>query len=87
LGDLHALFRSRVHVAHKITFYAAFVVADGTAKLAAFELEREAAVREVELAAEKVEWERIQEGGDKERKKIEIVELDNTSDESESRVE
>ncbi|KAJ7326304.1 hypothetical protein DFH08DRAFT_787221 [Mycena albidolilacea] len=87
LGDLHALFRSRAHVAHKITFYAAFVVADGTAKMAAFELEREAAVREVELTAEKVEWERIHEGGDKERKKIEIVELDNTSDESESRVE
>ncbi|KAJ7698182.1 hypothetical protein B0H14DRAFT_3529056 [Mycena olivaceomarginata] len=41
-----------------------------------FELEREAAVREVELTAEKVEWERTPRGRRQELKKIEIVELD-----------
>ncbi|KAJ7294008.1 hypothetical protein C8J57DRAFT_1491353 [Mycena rebaudengoi] len=41
LGDLHWLFRSRAHVAHKIMFYAAFVAAGGSRE-AVLELEREA---------------------------------------------
>ncbi|KAJ6588511.1 hypothetical protein B0H19DRAFT_1099765 [Mycena capillaripes] len=60
LGDLHALFRAQVHVAHKITFYAASV--GGNAREAARELEREAEVREVDLKVDKIEWERLKEG-------------------------
>jgi len=75
LGDLHSLFRARLHVAHKLTFYAAFLVVGGTAKSAALELEREAAVREVDLKAEKIEWERVQEEGGGRARKVEIVEL------------
>ncbi|KAJ7248640.1 hypothetical protein B0H12DRAFT_1123553 [Mycena haematopus] len=75
LGDLHVLFRARAHVAHKITFYAAFVVAEGDAYGATLELEREAAVREMDVkAAEQIEWERVQKV-DKGRK-VEIVELE-----------
>ncbi|KAF8208384.1 hypothetical protein K438DRAFT_2072533 [Mycena galopus ATCC 62051] len=76
LGDLHMLFQARVHVAHKITFYAAFVVADGNTQGVAFELEREAAMREVDLKAEEIQWERAQEG-DKGRK-VQIVEFEAT---------
>ncbi|KAJ7621522.1 hypothetical protein DFH06DRAFT_772174 [Mycena polygramma] len=56
LGDLHALFRTRVHVAHKITFYAASIGAN--AKTAAVELEREAEARETDLKVDKIQWER-----------------------------
>ncbi|KAF8145039.1 hypothetical protein K438DRAFT_1872703 [Mycena galopus ATCC 62051] len=76
LGDLHMLFQARVHVAHKITFYAAFVVADGNTQGVAFELEREAAMREVDLKAEEIQWECAQEG-DKGRK-VQIVEFEAT---------
>jgi hypothetical protein len=68
LGDLHALFRTRVHVAHKITFYAASL--GGSTKEAALELEREAEAREVELKVDKIEWERAK------ARKVEIVELE-----------
>ncbi|KAJ7177894.1 hypothetical protein C8R46DRAFT_1075220 [Mycena filopes] len=76
LGDLHVLFRARAHVAHKITFYAASVpnpARSRTAREAALELEREAEMREVDLKAEKVEWERVREAGPAGRK-IEILE-------------
>jgi hypothetical protein len=68
LGDLHALFRTRVHVAHKITFYAASL-GGGSTKETAVELEREAEAREVELKVDKIEWERAK------ARKVEIVEL------------
>ncbi|KAF7342012.1 hypothetical protein MVEN_01788400 [Mycena venus] len=61
------------HVAHKLTFYAAFVVGGNGTKGAVLELEREATIREVDVKAEKVEWERVPEA-DKARK-VEIVEL------------
>ncbi|KAJ7031592.1 hypothetical protein C8F04DRAFT_1262702 [Mycena alexandri] len=75
LGDLGALFRARVHVAHKITFYAASLAnpRSGNAKDASLELEREAEMREVDLKAEKVEWDRLTDGSPKGRK-IEILE-------------
>ncbi|KAJ7757080.1 hypothetical protein B0H16DRAFT_1721544 [Mycena metata] len=75
LGDLGALFRARVHIAHKITFYAASLAnpRSGKAKEAAFELQREAEMREVDLKADKVEWDRLRDD-DRKGRKIEILE-------------
>ncbi|KAJ7291069.1 hypothetical protein C8J57DRAFT_208934 [Mycena rebaudengoi] len=72
LGDLHGLFRSRAHVAHKIMFYAAFVAAGGSRE-AVLELEREAQSREADLVPveNKVAWERL-DGG---KQKARIVEV------------
>ncbi|KAK7042321.1 hypothetical protein R3P38DRAFT_2889760 [Favolaschia claudopus] len=76
-GDMYALFPTRVHVAHKITFYAAFVVSSPTVRIAAAELEREVAMREVQSQADKVAWERVQQPKDQEKaSKVKIVELD-----------
>ncbi|KAJ7216531.1 hypothetical protein GGX14DRAFT_441896 [Mycena pura] len=71
LGDLHTLFRARTHVAHKLTFYAAFLNDD--AKTAALELEREAKTRELELdlRADNVEWEHLGANG----RQVNIVEV------------
>ncbi|KAK7019915.1 hypothetical protein R3P38DRAFT_2971182 [Favolaschia claudopus] len=76
-GDMHALFQTRVHVAHKIAFYAAFVVSSPTVRTAATELERGVAVREAQSQADKVEWERVQQPKAQEKaSKVEVVELD-----------
>lgn len=75
LGDLHTLFQTRAHVAHKLVFYAASLGVD--ARHAALELEREAQVREADLEtrAEKVEWERLGERTEPERRNVEILEV------------
>nr|GAT54218.1 predicted protein [Mycena chlorophos] len=51
LGDIHSLFTSQAHVAHKITFYAASLT-KFVARLAALELDTAAKVREVEVISE-----------------------------------
>ncbi|KAJ7507309.1 hypothetical protein B0H11DRAFT_1849854 [Mycena galericulata] len=76
LGDLHALFRMRAHVAHKIMFYAASI--ETNSREAALELERAAQVREADqgMGVKKTEWERLGERSGQQRRNVEIEVVD-----------